>query len=61
MSNQIKTVEAPEGFEVSGFFATSFEKVIGIGVPEIDFHFKPKRGEHFCKWSCKEVIVFKDS
>ena len=22
-----------------------FEKVIGIGVPEIDFHFKPKRGE----------------
>ncbi|GGD59850.1 MAG: NADH-quinone oxidoreductase subunit B [Emticicia sp.] len=30
MSNQIKTIEAPEGFEGSGFFATSFEKVIGI-------------------------------
>lgn len=30
MSNQIKTVEAPEGFEGSGFFATSFENVIGI-------------------------------
>jgi NADH-quinone oxidoreductase subunit B len=30
MSNQIKTVEAPKGFEGSGFFATSFENVIGI-------------------------------
>jgi NADH-quinone oxidoreductase subunit B len=30
MSNKIKTVEAPEGFEGSGFFATSFENVIGI-------------------------------
>jgi NADH-quinone oxidoreductase subunit B len=30
MSNQIKTFEAPEGFEGSGFFATSFENVIGI-------------------------------
>lgn len=30
MSNPIKTIEAPEGFEGSGFFATSFDKVIGI-------------------------------
>ena len=30
MSNIIKTVEAPEGYEGSGYFATSFEKVIGL-------------------------------
>jgi NADH-quinone oxidoreductase subunit B len=30
MSNPVKIIEAPEGLEGSGFFATSFDKVIGI-------------------------------
>ena len=28
--SEVKIVEAPEGFEGSGFFATSFDKVIGL-------------------------------
>lgn len=30
MSDKIKIVESPEGFEGSGFFATSFDKVVGL-------------------------------
>jgi NADH-quinone oxidoreductase subunit B len=30
MSNPVKIIEAPEGHEGTGFFATSFDKVIGI-------------------------------
>ncbi len=30
MSNSVNIVEAPKGIEGSGFFATSFEQVIGI-------------------------------
>jgi len=30
METSIKTVEAPDGYEGSGFFATSFDKVIGL-------------------------------
>lgn len=30
MANDIKIVEAPEGFEGSGFYATSFDKVVGL-------------------------------
>jgi NADH-quinone oxidoreductase subunit B len=30
MATDIKIVEAPEGFEGSGFFATSFDKVVGL-------------------------------
>lgn len=30
MSNPVKIIEAPEGVEGSGFFATSFDQVIGI-------------------------------
>ena len=30
MSSNVKMVEAPEGYEGSGFFATSLEKVVGL-------------------------------
>jgi NADH-quinone oxidoreductase subunit B len=30
MATDIKIVEAPEGFEGSGFYATSFDKVVGL-------------------------------
>lgn len=30
MSNSVKMVEAPQGFEGAGFFATSLEKVVGL-------------------------------
>jgi NADH-quinone oxidoreductase subunit B len=30
MSNPVKKIEAPDGFEGSGFFATSFDQVIGL-------------------------------
>ena len=30
MSSNVKIVEAPEGYEGSGFFATSLEKVVGL-------------------------------
>lgn len=30
MATDIKIVEAPEGYEGSGFFATSFDKVVGL-------------------------------